>query len=132
MPQTVRLTGEIANSPRVKSGPSRGHKVHQILPFELLLREIWPQDRTKNYMRATGAAEKTAKRRVGGKHPPKGYEEIVALLRSEQGFRFLKRMMGDARPQWFAAVERAKHLGDIRRQQAMLQRRLAQLEMEIE
>ena len=105
--------------------------MHQILPFELFLREIWPQDRTKNYMRLTGAAQRTAKRRLSGKHPP-DYAEIAAILRSEYGFHLLQHIMGDARPKWFSGIERARSIGELRRRVAEQQRQLAQFEMAIE
>lgn len=131
MRQTVAVAQEIAKTERAqKCTPKRTH-VRQILPFESFLREIWPEDRTKNYMRLTGAKVRTAKYRVAGKRPP-DYAEIVAILRSEHGFRFLKHALGDARPQWFSGVERAKNIGDMRRRLAQQQRELAQLEMEID
>lgn len=130
MSRSVCAARETAKPRPVKSGPPKGHRVYQILPFELFLRELWPQDRTKNYMRLTGAPQRTAKRRLAGKHPD--YSEVVAILRSEYGFQFLKHLMGDARPHWFSGIERAKHLGDLRRQVAQQQRELAQLEMQIE
>jgi hypothetical protein len=112
----------------VRTVPSKGQNVRHILPFEAFLREIWPQDRTKNYMRVTGATMRTAKRRIAGNHPP-DYLEIAAILRSEHGYRFLQHIMGDERPRWFSGVERAKQIGDMRRQAADHARRIAQLEM---
>lgn len=108
--------------------------MHQILPFELFLRAVWPPDRSKNraklYARITGAKLRTAKYRFSGKRDP-DYMEIVAILRSEYGFDFLKHVMGDAAPSWWATVSRARNIGDMRRQQADLHRRIAQLEMQV-
>ena len=123
-----------ANSRGVKSGPSKGQKwpekVHRILPFELFLRQIWPQDRTKKYMHLTACAERTAKRRLSGADPD--YAEVVAMLRSEHGFEFLEHVMGDASPKWWKGVRKARGLGDMRRQLAEQQRRIAQLEMALD
>jgi hypothetical protein len=131
MSQSLSLACEKPKLARTKSCPPKGNNVHRLLPFELFLREIWLDDRTKNYMRVTGAKASTAKHRISGKHPP-DYAEIAAILRSEHGFKLLKHIMGDARPQWFSGFERAKNIGDLRRRLAAEQRRLAQLEMEIE
>lgn len=131
MGELLRAPALVAKTRREKSCPPKRNDVHHILPFELFLREIWPEDRTKNYMRLTGAKLKTAKNRVGGKFPP-DYVEVVALLRSEHGFQFLKHIMGDARPRWFSGIERAKNLGDLRRRVAEQARQLAQMEMQIE
>jgi hypothetical protein len=105
--------------------------VHKILPFELFLRTIWPVDRTKNYMRLTGAKLHTAKHRVAGNRDP-DYAEVVAVLRSEHGFEFLQHVIGDATPKWWRGVQKARGLGDMRRQLAEQQRRIAQLEMAID
>ena len=131
MGQNLSRFCESPKSTRPKSYPSKGNDVRHVLPFELFLREIWPQDRTKNYMRITGTKVSTAKHRVSGKFPP-DYAEIAAILRSEHGFQLLKHIMGDARPQWFSGVERARNIGAMRRQLAEQQRKLAQFEMEIE
>lgn len=131
MLERVRAEPVFAKSASVKSDPSKGHKIRKLLPFELFLREIWPEDRIKNYMRLTGAGFETAKRRTAGKHPP-DYAEIAAILRSEHGFKFLQHIMGDARPSWFASVSKAKDIGALRRQLAEQQRRLTQMEMGLE
>lgn len=128
MGQTVSAVVEPREYRRAKICTPKGNKLRHILPFELFLREIWPEDRTKNYMRLTGAKLRTAKHRVSGEFPP-GYEEIAAILRSEHGFKFLKHIMGDARPEWFSGIERAKDIGSLRRSIAEQQRKLAQFEM---
>jgi hypothetical protein len=130
MSELSRVVPQIAKTAGVKVGPSKGQAVHHILPFEQFLREIWPTDRTKNYMRLTGAKMRTAKRRFAGHTPD--YQEVVAILRSEYGFAFMQYIMGEHRPQWWSSVSRAKHLGDLRRQVAEQQRKIAQLEMQIE
>lgn len=127
MPQALRATADFSKTERAKVGTPKCQSVYQILPFELFLREIWPQDRTKNYMRLTGARARTAKRRLAGSNPD--YDEIVAILRSDYGIQFVEHVMGDARPSWFASVKRARNLGDLRKQHADLQRRIAQMEM---
>lgn len=131
MGESLRAAIDFVKSTPVKSDPSKGQKVRKLLPFELFLRELWPEDRIKNYMRLTGAGFETAKRRTAGKHPP-DYEEIAAILRSEHGFKFLRHIMGDARPAWFASVTKAKDIGALRRQVAEQQRRLTQMEMGLE
>jgi hypothetical protein len=122
---------ELAKTPGVRTGTPKRQNVHFILPFEQFLRTIWPADRTKNYMRLTGAKMRTAKRRLAGDGSP-DYAELVAVLRSEHGFALLQHVMGDHRPQWWSGVSRAKHLGDLRKQVAEQQRKIAQLEMSIE
>lgn len=131
MGESLRAAVDFVKSTPEKTCTPKGSKLHRLLPFELFLREIWPEDRTKNYMRLTGAKLRTAKNRVGGHHPP-DYEEIAAILRSEHGFKFLQHIMGDARPAWFASVTKAKDIGALRRQVAEQQRRLTQMEMGLE
>ena len=131
MLERVRAEPDFVKSRPAKCCPPKGNKLRQLLPFELFLRELWPEDRTKNYMRLTGAKVRTAKHRIEGKHPP-DYAEIAAILRSEHGFKFLQHIMGDARPSWFASVSKAKDIGALRRQLAEQQRRLTQMEMGLE
>lgn len=132
MLERVRATADFVKSTLGQKYRSKRTKVREILPFELFLREIWPEDRTKNYMRLTGIKPDTAKLRVSGKRPPPAYDEIAAVLRSEHGFKFLQHIMGDARPAWFASVTKAKDIGALRRQVAEQQRRLTQMEMGLE
>ena len=131
MPQTLRASSETAKPQRAKFNLSKGGTLHHILPFERFLREIWPADRTKNYMRLTGAKQSTAKQRVRGKFAP-DYSEIVAILRSDYGLDWIEHALGEHRPAWFSDFKRAKNIGETRKLQAQLQRRIAQLEMEIE
>lgn len=105
--------------------------MHHILPFELFLRTIWPHDRAKNYMRITHAKPSTTKHRIAGRRDP-DYVEIAKILRSDHGFEFLQHVMGDANPKWWRGVQKARGLGDMRRQLAEQQRRIAQLELSIE
>ena len=120
-----------SNSRGAKVCTSKCNNLHKILPFELFLRAVWPADRTKNYMRLTGLSERTAKYRSDGVPPP-GYGEIVAILRSDHGFDFLEHVMGQASPKWWKSVRKARGLGDMRRQLADQQRRIAQLEMQLD
>lgn len=120
-----------SNSPGVRPCTSKSPNVHQFLPFELFLRTIWPHDRAKNYMRLTGTGARTAKYRLSGKRLP-DYAEVVAIIRSEHGFEFIQHVMGAAAPKWWKSVRKARGLGDMRRQLADQQRRIAQLEMQLD
>lgn len=131
MSESSRAIARPSNKSRAQTCPPKGTNVRFILPFELFLRAIWPQDRTKNYMRLTGAKPSTAKHRVSGRRDP-DYAEVVAVLRSEHGFDFLDHVMGDAAPKWWRNVRKARGLGDMRRQLAEQHRRIAQLEMAID
>lgn len=116
-----------AKTPRAQLCPSKGTGVHQILPFELFLQAIWPTDRIKNIQRVTRKSVRAIKYQLAGRPP--GYEDIVAILRSDHGFELLEHVMGDHRPPWWRNVRKARGLGDMRRQLADQQRRIAQLEM---
>ncbi|MEI9804145.1 MAG: hypothetical protein WDN48_06315 [Pseudolabrys sp.] len=119
-----------AKSPSAKLCTSKGKVLHQILPFELFLRTIWPHDRAKNYCRVTGKSLRTAKYKLAGGVPD--FEDAVAILRSEHGFDFLQHVMGEAKPKWWRGVIKARSLGDMRRQLSEQQRRIAQLELAID
>lgn len=129
--EASRKVARTANKRGLQTCPSKGTNVHFILPFELFLRTIWPTDRAKKYMRLTGAKPSTTKHRVSGRRNP-DYEEIIAIVRSEHGFEFIEHIMGDANPKWWRGVRKARGLGDMRRQLAEQQRRIAQLEMAID
>jgi len=122
---------EKAKTGGARSCTSKCNKLHQILPFELFLRAVWPSDQTKNYMRLTGKSERAAKYQIAGRTHP-SYTDVVAVLRSEHGFDFLEHAMGDVSPKWWKAVRKARGLGDMRRQLADQQRRIAQLEMALD
>lgn len=132
------MAGESESTARVWSNkrgarkcPSKGTNVHHILPFERFLRAIWPHDRAKNYMRITGAKPSTAKHRISGRRDP-DYAEIVALLRSEQGYAFLEYAMGDAGPAWWRGIRKTRSLAKMRRELDEQRRRIEQLELSID
>lgn len=126
-----RKVARTANKRDAQTCDSTRANVHKILPFELFLREIWPHDRAKNYMRLTGAKSRATQYRLSGERDPL-YQEVVAFLRSEHGFDLLRHVMGDAAPKWWRGVRKARSIGDLRRQQAELHRRLAQVEMALD
>lgn len=119
-----------SNSQGARACPSKGTDVHQILPFELFLRTIWPHDHAKNYMRLTGAKLRTAKYRLAGRDPD--FAEVIAILRSEHGYQFLQHVMGDAHPKWWRGIQHARSLGALRREVAEHNKRIAQLELAID
>lgn len=133
MPEALRVDVEASNKRQSRSCPPKGTSVHVILPFELFLRAIWPSDqhRRKKYMRLTGAKESTAKHRVSGKRNP-SYEEIVAILRGDFGGDWIEHAMGDANPTWYRTMRRARNIGALRRQVAEQNKRLQQLELDVE
>ena len=47
------------------------------------------------------------------------------LLRTEAGFAILEKLMGDARPTWWRKFRITKEIGELRRDQAELKRRIA-------
>jgi hypothetical protein len=110
---------------------SKCNPLHQILPFELFLRAVWPTDSVKRIARVTGKSDRTIKYQLAGELPP-SFTDAVAILRSEHGFEFLQHVMGDTKPKWWRGVQKARGLGDMRRQLAEQQRRIAQLEMAID
>jgi len=120
-----------ANSPGERSCTSKGNNLHPVLPFELFLRAVWPTDTAKQASRITGRSLRAVKYQLAGQAHPR-YEDIVAMLRSEHGFEFLQHVMGEARPKWWRGVQKARGLGDMRRQLQDQQRRIAQLEMALD
>lgn len=120
-----------SNPARAKACTSKGNPLHHILPFELFLRAVWPTDTVKKVGRITGKSERSIKYQLAGELPP-SFTDAVAILRSEHGFEFLQHIIGDAKPKWWRGVQKARGLGDMRRQLAEQQRRIAQLEMAID
>jgi hypothetical protein len=119
-----------ANSQGARSCTKSGTSVHHILPLALWARSVWPLKPVANLRALTGRSIRTTKYQLGGRDP--SYADVVALLRSEHGFSFLQHLMGDATPAWWRGLSRVRSLASLRKQIAEQQRRLAQLELELD
>lgn len=130
MPAVESIRAANANSGRAKPCPPKGNNLHQILPFELFLRRIWPHDTPKLASKFTGKSIRQIKYQLAGQSP--SFTDAVAFLRSEHGFEFLQHVMGDAQPRWWREVNKARSLGAMRRQLEDQRRRIAQLELAVD
>lgn len=120
-----------SNSPGAKSCTPKCNSLHQLLPFELFLRAVWPTDTAKQFGRVSGKSLRAIKYQLAGESHP-SYADIVAIIRSEHGFAFLQHVIGEANPKWWRSVQRARSLGALRKQVAEQSRRIAQLELAID
>lgn len=50
--------------------------------------------------------------------------DLVALLRTDEGFQILEGVMGEAKPVWWLGFKRGVKRAELRRQQKMIQKAL--------
>ncbi len=130
MRESLRRAPRKANRPGAQSCTRKGTSVHYILPLERWARAVWPQKPVDNLKAITGRSVRTIKYQLRGR--PLSRDDIVALLRSEHGFSFLQYLMAGADPLWWKGIVRVRSVATLRRQIAEQQKRLAQLEFEID
>lgn len=119
-----------ANSGGAKGCTQKGKVLHPILPFERWARSVWPIKPVANLRAVIQRSPRTCKYRLKGLDPD--FADVIALLRSEFGFSFLEYLMADAEPAWWRGFRRASGLAAMRKKLAEAQRRIAQLELELE
>jgi hypothetical protein len=92
---------------------------------------LWPVKPANQLRAITGASLRTCKYWLAGRHDP-SFADLIALLRSEDGFAVLQHLMADARPAWWRGIVRAKSLSRMRKELEEQRRRIEQLELELD
>lgn len=92
---------------------------------------MWPYKTPQNVKAVTGRSLRTVKYQLAGASDLK-LSDAVALLRSEHGFSLLAYLMAGAEPFWWRGIIKARNLASTRKALADAQRRLAQMEMDLE
>jgi hypothetical protein len=77
--------------------------------FGRLSHEIWPTKPWLMLMQRAGVKERSAHNYADGTTPPPA-SVLVALLRSVEGYRILKKLMEPAAPDWWVNVEHAMEI----------------------
>lgn len=105
--------------------------MHHILPFERWAHTAWPLKPSAQLHAITRKSARTIKYWLAGERAP-SYDDLVAILRSEDGFSLLQHLMGEARPKWWRGIAKARSLGAMRRELDAQRRRIEQLELSID
>lgn len=59
-------------------------------------------------------------------------DDLAALLRSDDGMKFLEAIMGDAKPVWWRRVKKSSQRAALRKAQHELQAQIDQMELELD
>ena len=94
-----------------------------------VLQAFWPSKRDMRLAAVTGRTDRFA-RECLALRAKYSAEDVVALLRTEDGFQILEVAMDGARPAWWRKVQRASKLAALRTSIAKQELALKQLELD--
>jgi len=106
-----------------------GANRHLIIALMQQARVLWPAKTASQLVVITGVSERAAKYWLARKRGISA-EALAALLRSEQGFEFLKATIGNDRPAWWRQFERRVRVAQLIEKQKMLREELEAIERE--
>lgn len=86
-------------------------------------RSLWPSKTDMALASKTGTSERMCRYWLSNKYNL-GADDLVALLRTDEGFQILEAIMGDAKPVWWAGFKRGVKRAELRRQQKLIQKAL--------
>ena len=86
-------------------------------------RAVWPSKTDMALMAKTKRSDRTCRYWLENKYSL-GADDLVLLLRTDEGLQFLEAVMGDAKPIWWAGFKRSVKRAELRRQQKAIQKAL--------
>lgn len=92
-------------------------------------RALWPLKTDMALAAKTGASERMCRYWLAQRYDL-SVDDLVALLRGEEGLQFLQAMMAGARPTWWRRFKRTARLSALRAAQEKQRREIEQLELE--
>lgn len=94
-------------------------------------RRMWPRDTAFHLAARARVTPRAAENWLADATGMSG-QAVCGLLRSDAGLRVLEQIMGEARPPWWADVQRFVKLAELERLQAMQEALLRDLERDRE
>lgn len=94
-------------------------------------RSLWPTKTALELARHTEASERLCRYWLANRYSLSA-DDLAALLRTDHGLSVLEAVMGDARPKWWRRFKRASSLAALRQEQAEHQKKIEQLELELD
>lgn len=82
-------------------------------------RSLWPSKTDVSLSVVTGTSDRMCRYWLSNKYNISA-DDVAALLRGEDGFKFLEAIMGESRPLWWRDFKRATRRSELRRKQAEL------------
>jgi len=101
-------------------------------PFRLFqritaaIKELWPAKTTAHVAYFADVSERSVRFWLAGS-TRMSVEHVAALLRTDDGYRILEAIMGDAEPEWWLTTKVAHELRQTRRAIAAQQKRIDKL-----
>ena len=86
-------------------------------------RAVWPSKTDMALMAKTKRSDRTCRYWLENKYSL-GADDLVLLLRTDEGIQFLEAIMGDAKPIWWRDFKRSVKRAELRRQQKLIQKAL--------
>lgn len=105
MTPAYRATADRANSAGEQLCTGSSTSLHPIAAVMRVARSLWPSKTALELSARTGACERTAKYWLA-RRCNLSAENLAELIRSDAGLSVLEALMGDARPDWYAAFRR--------------------------
>lgn len=119
-------TAEIAKSRRLALSSARESSFPKNWANALVMRAaraVWPSKTDMALMAKTKRSDRTCRYWLENKYSL-GADDLVLLLRTDEGIQFLESIMGDAKPLWWRDFKRSVKRAELRRQQRLIQKAL--------
>lgn len=91
---------------------------------------LWPEKTAAEMALRTKTTERAC-REILNRNAVFSTGALISLLQSEEGFLFLKEVMGTSKPTWWKWAERAVHLGNMRRELERQRKAIEQYELQL-
>jgi hypothetical protein len=118
MPNVVALNAQNTKSADGKSFTGNAKKFPISESIANVIRRLWPKKTAQHVSFVTGCDERTVKFWLAGE-TRMSVESVSKLLATDDGFEILAAIMGEAKPQWWVAVQMAQ---ELRRSRSELKR----------
>lgn len=132
MAGSSRLTLESANLVTAIPCDKSSNNIRAIDAISFVAKQVFETKRAAHLAARSGAKTRMAEYWLAKKFDISG-DALANLLCSDIGFEILEQLIHRAKrkPDWWKAFKHAKETGEVRRQVAEANKRLAQLEMQV-
>jgi hypothetical protein len=129
MTSTIAATRQIGKSTGAENCRRSGKPLPLISAIARVAQALWPSKTDMELAARADASPRMARYWLAERYDLSA-DHLAALLRSDDGLKFLEAVMGDARPAWWSRFKRQTDLANLRANIERQRRALERLEIE--
>lgn len=130
-PESAVTTVAVSTTGRERSFTTSGTSVPLIVRVMRKVRELCPVKTSAELQARLDVSDRWAKKLLSERAKLSG-EQLVALLRSDEGLEILEAALGENPPAWWRRYKRVQSIAALRRAQAEQQKTLERLEQSVD